>query len=317
MHRETITVIIPVHNGGQFIADALDSVLGQSAPTTQIIVVNDGSTDDTSARLLAYQDRITVIEQANQGAAAARNVGLGIATGDFIAFLDADDVWHRRKLEMQLQVMHSRPEIQLIGTRTFNYPCAGEPEISAGAKIEEVSRDRLLVRNYFTTSSIMVRREIVTRLGGFDTSISNVEDFDYWQRVSQVGVVANLKLPLTGYRRVDGSVSRRPVGVERGLRRILQKLDEQNSWGGRSWMRRKAIGHLHYSIAHLYADAGCHLLGLWRMLQSLAWYPLPFRQSETRVKLSRPKRTVVLLLRVLGFKRLVVPVAVRGSVGDI
>jgi Glycosyl transferase family 2 len=317
MHRETITVIIPAYNGGEFIADALDSVLGQTALPTQIIVINDGSTDDTCARLLAYQNRITVINQTNQGAAVARNAGLRIATGDFIAFLDADDVWHRRKLEMQLQVMHRRSEIQLLGTRTFDCPCVDEPFISDDADVEEVSRDRLLVRNYFTASSIMVRREIVTRLGGFDTSISSVEDFDYWQRVAQVGVVANLESPLTGYRQVAGSVSRRPAGVERGLRRIVQKLDEQNSWQGRSWMRRKAIGHLHYSIAHLYADAGCQRLGLWKMLQSLAWYPLPFQYSETGVTLSRLKRTLVLLLQLLGFKRPELPLATGGSVGDV
>jgi len=317
MRRETITVIIPAYNSGQFIADALDSALAQTAPPAQIIVINDGSTDDTCARLLPYQNRITVIDQANQGAAAARNAGLRIATGDFIAFLDADDVWHRRKSEMQLEVLRRRLEIQLIGTLTFDYPCADEPEISADAAVEEVSRDRLLIRNYFTASSIMVRREIVARLGGFDTSVSSVEDFDYWQRVAQLGVVANLKSPLTGYRQVAGSVSRRPVGVERGLRRILQKLDEQNSWRGRPWMRRKAISQLHYSIAYLHGAAGCQRLGLWKMLQSLAWYPLPYHRSEAGVTLGRLKRTIVLLLRLLGLKRPESPLAAGGSVGDV
>ena len=193
MHRETITVIIPAYNSGRFVADALDSALRQTAPPTQIIVIDDGSTDDTDARLLPYRDRITLIDQANQGAAAARNAGLRIATGEFIAFLDADDVWHQRKLEAQLQLMCRRPEIQLIGTGTFNFPRADEPDILGDADVEEISRDRLLVRNYFTASSVMIRREMVRRLGEFDTSVSSVEDFDYWQRVAAIGIVAILK----------------------------------------------------------------------------------------------------------------------------
>jgi glycosyltransferase involved in cell wall biosynthesis len=317
MHRETITVVIPVFNGGQFIANAIDSALGQTVPPTQIIVINDGSTDDTNARLLPYRDRLTLIDQANQGAAAARNAGLRIATGEFIAFLDADDVWHPRKLEIQLQLMLRRPEIQLIGTETFDYPCTGAPDISADADIEEISRDRLLVRNYFTASSVMLHREIITRLGGFDTSVSSVEDFDYWQRVAEIGIVAILKSPLTGYRRVAGSVSCRPAGVEQGLRRILQKLDERDSWHGRRWMRRKAISHLHYSISHLHGAAGSQRLSLWEVLQSLAWYPLPFHRSETGVALSRLKRTIFLLLQLLGFKCPKSPLAAGGSVGDV
>jgi glycosyltransferase involved in cell wall biosynthesis len=317
MHSERITVIIPAYNSGRFIAEALDSALGQSVAPAQIIVINDGSTDDTRDRLLAYQDRITVIDQANHGAAAARNAGLRIATGDFIAFLDADDVWHRRKLEAQLEVLRSRPEIQLIGTETFEYPCADEPEFCDNAGVEDVSLDRLLVRNYFTASSIMIRREMVQRVGEFDTTVSSTEDFDYWQRAAQVGVVANLKSRLTGYRQVAGSLSRRPTGIERGLRQILWKLDKQDLWRGRSGMRRKAISHMHFSIAHLHGAAGRHGLALWTMLRSLAWYPLPYQRSETGVWLARFKRTIVLLLRFLGLKRPETSPAVGGSGGDV
>lgn len=316
MHRESITVIVPTYNSGRFIADAIDSALAQTAAVTQIIVIDDGSTDDTCARLVPYQNRITLIHQSNQGAAAARNAGLRIAAGDFIAFLDADDVWHPRKLEAQLEVLHCRPEIQLIGTETFAHPGEHGPKILADAPVEEVSRDRLLVRNYFTTSSIVIRREVVQRVGEFDTTVSHTEDYEYWQRVAQLGVVANLKSPLTGYRQVIGSISRRPDGVERGLGRILQKLDEQNCWRGRSWMRRKAISHMHYSIAHLHGAAGCHRLALWRMIQSLAWYPLPYRRSESKVAVSRLRRTVVLLLRLVGLKRPESPLTVGGSTGD-
>jgi hypothetical protein len=312
MDREKITVVIPVYNGGRFIAEALDSAMAQTTPPSQIIVINDGSTDNTRDVLIAYQNRVTVVDQANRGVAAARNLGLQIATGNFIAFLDADDVWHPRKLEMQLKEIRRHPEIQLLGTRTFDYPCKMEPEISADAQIEEISRDRLLIRNYFTTSSVMIRREMVERLGGFDSSVPNVEDFDYWQRAAELGRMAILQSPLTGYRQVAGSMSRRPADVEQGLCRILQKLDKQDSWRGRSWMRRKAISHRHYAISHLH-DVNSTPLSLWKVLQSLAWYPLPFPRYETGVMLGRPKRVAVLLLRLLGLRRVKSSLAAEGS----
>jgi len=311
---EAVTVVIPTYNSGRFVADAIESVLHQTHAPTQIIVVNDGSTDDTNQRLIPFGDRITVINQANQGAAPARNAALRMATGEFIAFLDADDVFHPRKLELQLAVLRRRPEIKMLGTRCYDYPCQALPDMSADARVEEVPLDRLLVRNYFTASSIIVRREIVQRLGGFDTTIPNVEDFDLWQRVAQVGAVANLDLPLTGYRAVAGSISRRPDGVERGTRRILSKLDEQNAWRGRNWLRRKAFSHLHYSVAYLHGAAGRQGVALWEMLQSIAWYPFPYRRHEVGAILARPRRTMVLSLRLLGLKRPEAPLPVGSPV---
>jgi len=300
---EAVTIIIPTYNSGRFVTDAIESALRQTHAPAQIIVVNDGSTDDTNERLIPFGDRITVINQSNQGAAAARNAGLRIATGEFVAFLDADDVFHPRKLELQLAVLRRRLEIQMLGTRCFDYPCQTVPEVSIDARVEEVALDRLLVRNYFTASSIIVRREIVERLGGFDATVPNVEDFDLWQRIAQVGAVANLDSPLTGYRAVAGSISRRPDGVERGIRRILCKLDEQNAWRGRNWLRRKAFSHLHYSIAYLHSAAGRQGVALWEMLQSIAWYPFPYQRHEVGAALARPRRTMVLSLRLFGLKR--------------
>jgi glycosyltransferase involved in cell wall biosynthesis len=316
MERERITIIIPAYNSGRFIADAVQSVLAQSVPPEQIIVVDDGSTDDTEAKLRPYLDRITLINQANQGAAVARNAGLQIATGDFIAFLDADDVWHRRKLEAQLGVLRRRPDIQMLGTETYDYPNTAAPGIAADAWIEEITLESLLVRNYFTTSSIVIRREIVDRLGGFDKSVPTVEDFDYWQRVAQLGVVAILKSALTGYRRVPGSVSSRPDGVERGIRRIMSKLDEQDAWRGRHWLRRKAISHLHYSVAYLHGAAGRQGMGLWEMIQSLAWYPFPYCRREAGTTLGRARRTMVLSLRLLGLMRPEAPLAAAGGASE-
>jgi glycosyltransferase involved in cell wall biosynthesis len=308
----TVTVIIPAYNSARFIEDAIESALRQSIPPTQVIVVDDGSTDDTELILRSYVGRITVICQPNQGAAAARNAGLCIATGQYVAFLDADDVWHPRKLELQLDALRRRPELEILGTDTFDYPCAVPTEITAAPRFEEIPLDRLLVRNYFASSSVVVRRETILRFNGFDTTMPIAEDFDLWQRIAQVGVVANLRSPLTGYRPVPGSLSRQPAGVEQGIRRIVRKLDERNAWRGRYWLRCKAISHLHYSVAYLHGAAGRHGLALWKMLQSLVWYPLPYRRSEAGLTLGRPRRAMVMSLRLLGLKRPEMPLTAAG-----
>ena len=108
----TVSVVIPTYNCSRFVGDAIESVLAQTRVPDQIIVVNDGSTDDTAAVVQQYRDgRIVYIEQANGGIAAARNRGLSIATGDYIGFLDADDRWLPSMLERQLALLERQPDV--------------------------------------------------------------------------------------------------------------------------------------------------------------------------------------------------------------
>src|SRR5258706_6591961 len=108
-----ISVIIPTFNSAALVTAAVDSVLAQTTPPTEILVVDDGSTDDTRQRLAPYAGRLRYLHQQSKGVAAARNLGLKQATGEFVAFLDADDIWHPRKLERQLTAMTANPDIGL------------------------------------------------------------------------------------------------------------------------------------------------------------------------------------------------------------
>src|SRR5436305_5180727 len=105
MNGVPVSVVIPTYNCGGLVAEAVGSVLAQSRLPAEIIVVDDGSRDDTRERLAPFGDRIRYVCQANQGVSAARNLGVQHARGEVIAFLDADDIWHPRRLELQLQVM--------------------------------------------------------------------------------------------------------------------------------------------------------------------------------------------------------------------
>ena len=119
-----ISCIVPVFNGERYLAETLDSVMGQSYRPLEIILVDDGSTDGTAAIAERYGERVTHLRQENAGPAAARNFGLGAATGQFVAFLDADDLWHASKLNRQMERFRTQPEIDLslVHMKAFRSP---------------------------------------------------------------------------------------------------------------------------------------------------------------------------------------------------
>jgi glycosyltransferase involved in cell wall biosynthesis len=297
----TVSVIIPSYNSAPFVGAAIESALRQTHRPREIIVVNDGSTDDTEFVLKNFADQITVVRQDNAGLPSARNAGLRIAKGDWIAFLDADDIWHPRKVDLQLIAASKRPGLGLIGTRTFDFPREPTPEITTTGEVELIRLERLLVRNHFTASSVIVRSDVARRVGEFDPPLPNAEDWDYWQRAGEIASLANLLLPLTGYRQVAGSLSRRPVAMEEGVRTVIEKLDERNAWGERPWLRRRALAHLHLSIAHMYGEAGDERTALMRLCQSMAACPMPLPREDVPASFARPRRAAVLMMRMLGW----------------
>lgn len=302
-----VSVVIPTYNSRAFLGEAVASALAQTLPPHEVIVIDDGSTDGSDALLdeLARDagGRVVVIRQANRGVAAARNAGLRAARGDLIAFLDADDVWSPEKLAVQCKALTERPDLVLLGSETYGWP-GPQPALRDDAPaIRTIASDALAIRNYLTTSSIIVRRSAVERAGEFDVELRGPEDHDYWLRIAECGGIGVLRAPLTGYRVVPGSLSRRAHSMEAGMRRILAKLDARDFWRGRSLLRRRAYGYVSCSAAQLYGSAGDQPTAMRRVLDSLVWYPLPFSRAEAGVPLVRPKRLAVAFLRLLGLKR--------------
>jgi glycosyltransferase involved in cell wall biosynthesis len=307
----SVSVVIPSYNGGRWVAEAVESVLAQTSPAGQIIVVDDGSTDDTRARLEGYRERgVEYVYQENRGVAAARNAGVERVRGELIAFLDADDWWHPRKLEIQCEVMGRRADLGMLGTGVFDWP--GKVESVRGeGEVNGVEFGELAVKNYFTTSSVVVRRSVLEGVGDgsgrpFDTELHGPEDFDLWLRIVERAGAGNLSLPLTGYRTVEGSLGKRAVSMEAGMRRILEKMDARGSWkrmGGGRMLRAKAWAYFRYSCAYLYGAGGHHGSAAWRVLRSMARYPVPFGRSEVRMPLARPKLLGMSLMRLMRLRR--------------
>ena len=281
-----VSVVIPTYNSGPLVVEAVKSALAQSYPAAQIIVIDDGSTDDTRQQLLPFGNQIEYVHQTNSKVAAARNAGLARATGDAVAFLDADDVWHPGKLERQVAVFDQRPDLGLLASETFPWPGPLPGEQSGETPLDVVCLERLLVWNPIVTSSVLVRRDVLQRAGRFDTNLHGPEDFDLWLRCAPLAGVAILREPLTGYRDVDGSLGKQAETMRGGLLKIHEKLDALAVWPSAA-LRRKCRAHVDYSTGYLYFAGGqpgraMHLLAL-----SLLNYPLPMSSAEVRYRWGR------------------------------
>jgi glycosyltransferase involved in cell wall biosynthesis len=293
-----VTVVIPTYNSGRFVTEAVDSVLSQTLPPAEVVVVDDGSTDDTAARLACYSSRVRYIHQPNGGVASARNRGLQEARAEAIAFLDSDDVWHPSKLEAQVGLLRARPDLGLLGTRSYPWP--GETAPTMGPhRVVPVEWEGLIVKNVFVTSSVVVLRDALERVGGFDTRLQVAEDHDLWIRIAESTRAGYLDMPLTGYRNTPASLSKQARRMETGMLQILAKLDVCGAWKRRGWLRRKARSMVHHRCAYMYAEAGEPAAAAWRSVQALLSYPWPYRAADTASRLERPKRLAQSLLQVI------------------
>lgn len=305
MSLAQVSVIIPSYNSGHLVTQAVDSVIAQTNAPSEIIVVDDGSQDDTHKRLLPYRARIRYIRQNNQGVSSARNHGIRLAKGEFIAFLDADDVWHPRKLELQMELLRNNPELGLLGARLFDWPAAVFPLLpdEARGRLTYVSWHQLVIRNQFATSAVVVRKRVLDQAGPFDTRMQGPEDRDMWIRIAELTSLANLELPLTGYRQAEGSVSRQASRCEEGLRLILRKLDDRGAFRGRWLLRRKAFSSLCHSCSYTYGEVGNYSQAVKKTLASVAWYPFPLTSGHALARWARLKWLAANVLRLLCLKK--------------
>lgn len=315
MRVAPVSVVIPSYNAGRFVGEAVESVLRQTLVPLEVIVVDDGSTDDTAAILGAFAGRINYVRQSNSGVSAARNRGVAAATQEWVAFLDADDVWHPRKIELQMRALARHSELVLLSAGAFDWPCDRMPSLPEGdGHVAAVSWAQLVVKNELPSSAVVARRSVLRAAGSFDTQMQGPEDRDLWLRVAERGPVGRLELRLMGYRDVDGSVSKNAVRCRAGMLRILEKIDRRDVWAGRRWLRRKAYSYVHHSCAEIFSSQGMYGDALKSSLRSLAWYPFPYSRDVATEPAERGKRLAVSILRRLGLKSRGLPgLSVRGT----
>ncbi len=300
----SVSVVIPTCNAGPLVTQAIDSVLAQTVAPCQIIVVDDGSTDDTASRLARYGERITCVRQSRSGPSVARNRGVGLAVGQWVAFLDADDVWQPRKLELQLKALAYHSDAGVIGAGNFTIPASTFP------KVGDVSEDSvrtcrwegLIINCYFATSSVLIRRDLLNEVGLFDPDLPGSEDRDLWCRLSERAKVVYLDLLLVGMTNTHGSLSKNAALMMTGGLKRLEKIDARHKWPSRL-IRREAYSCLYFSCCNIYATQGEPIPALRCLARSLLWYPLPCRVRHIPSRFFRMKTLAVLLLRLAHLKK--------------
>ncbi len=221
MDQPLVSVIIPCYNNAGHIATAIDSVMAQDYANIEIIVINDGSTDNSIEVLQQYGDKITLLTQQNQGPAVARNSGMTAARGDFIAFLDGDDIWLPGKITAQVNYLKHNPQTGLCYTSWLvwdqSQPLAGLlAQLPNTADLAELVADRsgwlytkLLEVSAVCTITVMLRAEIVRAVGLFNKDYAIGEDHDYWIRVSRHCQIDKLSAVYAVYRQNPYSTTKK------------------------------------------------------------------------------------------------------------
>ena len=222
-----VTVIIPAYNCAEYIGEAIDSVLQQKDVSTEILVIDDGSTDGTRAALADYADQIRYEYQENQGVSTARNRGIKLATGEYIVFLDADDVFLPGKLSKQVRCFERHPQLGMVhsGWQIVNQENVLIHEARPWEEAHKLDLKGWLFWKPVFPGALMFRRSWLEKVGGFDANFSQAEDVDLVLRLSQAGCKAKwIRESTVLYRQHGSNSSGNAVAQARGIHEVLQKF---------------------------------------------------------------------------------------------
>jgi len=222
-----VSVVIPAYNQARYITEAIESVLAQTFTDFELIVVDDGSTDDTHTELERYSARTRVIRQTNRGASAALNVGIREAHGAWISMLSADDAWEPTKLERQVHIARSNPDVGLVYT-DFAYVDQDGLFLARERYPPQPSSRRgtlfWLVRGcYVNGSTVMVRRDVFDKVGLFDERERWAPDWDMWLRIAMHYRLARVPEALVRYRIHPGQATARRDEMARAAKRVASR----------------------------------------------------------------------------------------------
>jgi glycosyltransferase involved in cell wall biosynthesis len=252
-----VSVVIPNHNYGHYLASAIDSVLAQTYPRVEIIVVDDGSTDGSEDVLRAYGARIRWIRQQRGGVSSARNRGIEEGAGELIALLDADDLWHPEKLDKQV-VLLADPAVGMVYT--------GLAYIDGDGRVVGTSAPRWrgrILKDFMMSlgmtvsgSSPLIRRSCFEAVGLFDPALSTSADWDMWRRIACHYEVQLAAEALTFYRLHGSSMHLNVPLIERDMSLALEKAFADPAASEIAGLRRRCFGRLNLVLSGAYLDAG-------------------------------------------------------------
>jgi len=249
---QQVSVIIPNFNYGRFLESTIQSVLDQTYKKVEIIVVDDGSTDNSRHVLDSYGNRIKTLFQVNQGQAVARNNGIAIAEGELIALLDADDYWEPSKLERQIELISNKFEFVYTGLRQFN----SDSGVTISSVFPSFSGDcRMSFLDYPSRaivpggeSSALFTRSLFDKVGNFDPMLSTASGRDFYRRCSKYTEFSFVSELLLNYRSHDSNMSRNSVSSMNDTANAYRRLFEDPEWKFALKYKRVCLSRLYWSF---------------------------------------------------------------------
>ena len=222
-----VSVIMPVYRGELFVAAAIESVLAQTFQSFELVIINDGTPDDSAREIARFlpHPKIRYVEQNNAGVAGARNAGLDHATGALIALLDQDDVWLPHKLERQVAYLNAHPELGFVHSRVDCIDGAGEVCSCEGAiwvyPFEGFCAGELLLGNGIAPLTVLMRRQCVDEVGPFDQRLAPADDWDLWIRIAERYPVGFIDEVTARYRVHDQNTSKDRLKMQHAVLKIM------------------------------------------------------------------------------------------------
>jgi len=253
-----VSVIIPTYNSAKFISDSVSNVTSQTYPNIEILIIDDGSTDNTEAIVRALPGPIRYIKQVNSGPSAARNHGIRQSNGKYIAFLDVDDGWEPSKIKNQVVFFENDKSLSIVATGYVR--CDADLSPIETVSLEVPSKNKgiipfrvLLERNQLLTSSIMVKKQTLDECGSFDDKIRFGEDWDLWVRTAQLGRIGYIQTPLAKYRAHGGGLTGKldDKNMQDWLEVIRKNKLRADNWYDRNIIYRKSLSWYFYNYAYL------------------------------------------------------------------
>ena len=227
VQTEIISVVIPAYNSAGYIGEAIESVLQQSVPPQEIIVVDDGSTDETETIVKNFEDRICYVYQKRSGVAAARNKGLELSSGDFVTFIDADDVWKKNKLEIQLKLFQQNPELEMVLGFLQRVTTRNEDD---SLHVFEGDEDGIYVLQLGCT---LIKKRVFENVGNFDEEMKLSEDFDWFLRTRESGIKVDVHKDVVQlYRQHEKNITKDKIAANRYLLKAFKKAIDRRKNAG-------------------------------------------------------------------------------------
>ena len=253
MTEPDVSVIIPTYNRALLLRETLESLQAQTYRDFEAIVVDDGSTDNTGEVVQSFDQRFRYVYQANRGRSSARNNGLSQARGRYIAFLDSDDLYLPCKLQVQVQCLEEHPEVGWVYSSTRNIDeqgrqgDSGYEATASGWIYPEIA---FYIPLTVILSTVMVRREVMEAVGGFDQRMDRFEDTDMWRRISRQYRALAISEPLIGFRAHAGNTMEHPREVFQSAKYYVDKIFREDKDVDPELLRDRASEFfLHYGMA--------------------------------------------------------------------